>query len=37
MNKFEAVKRMQDYIDNNINDVITMKDLSIVSFYSPWY
>lgn len=37
MNKFEAVKKMQDYIDNNINDVITMKDLSIVSYYSPWY
>lgn len=32
-----AVERMQEYIDNNICDEITLADLSKVSNFSPWY
>ena len=33
----EAVQRMQDFIEANINDNITLADLSKVSMFSPWY
>ena len=33
----EAVQRMQDYIQNNLDSNITMADLSRASMYSPWY
>ena len=33
----EAVQRMQDFIETNINDTITLADLSKVSMFSPWY
>lgn len=33
----EAVQRMQDYIQLNLDKEITMADLSRVSMYSPWY
>ncbi|MEG0308495.1 MAG: AraC family transcriptional regulator [Clostridium sp.] len=35
--QIEAVQRMQDYIEDNINDNITLSDLSKVSLFSPWY
>ena len=37
INQLEAVQRMQDYIEENINDEITLSDLSKVSLFSPWY
>lgn len=33
----EAVQRMQDYIQENIEKTITMADLSAAAKYSPWY
>ena len=33
----EAVQRMQDYIEANLNNNITTADLARVSRYSPWY
>ncbi len=33
----EAVQRMQDYIQRNLDKDITMADLARVSMYSPWY
>ena len=33
----EAVQRMQDYIEANLDTNITMADLANVSKYSPWY
>lgn len=33
----EAVQRMQDYIQENLNKEITMADLARASMYSPWY
>ena len=33
----EAVQRMQDYIEANLDTNITMADLANVSQYSPWY
>lgn len=33
----EAVQKMQDYIEKNLNSDITMADLARVSMYSPWY
>ena len=33
----EAVQRMQDYIQTNLDKNITMADLAQVSDYSPWY
>ena len=33
----EAVQRMQDYIETNLDRTITMADLSNASKYSPWY
>lgn len=32
-----AVQRMQDYIQENLYSVITIKDLAKASLYSPWY
>ena len=33
----EAVQRMQDYIEANLDNNITIADLASVSRYSPWY
>ena len=33
----EAVHRMQEYIEENLRDEITMAQLAEVSMYSPWY
>ena len=33
----EAVQRMQDFIEFNLNDNITLADLSKISMFSPWY
>ena len=33
----EAVQRMQDYIEANLDNSITTADLASVSRYSPWY
>lgn len=33
----EAVQRMQDYIEKNLDTDINMAELSRVSMYSPWY
>ena len=33
----EAVKRMQEYIEENLGGEITMSQLAEVSMYSPWY
>lgn len=35
--QIEAVKRMQDYINNHLFEKITLNDLSKVSLFSPWY
>ena len=35
--KIIAVQRMQDYIENHINENITLADLSKISLFSPWY
>jgi len=32
-----AVQRMQDYITIHLNDPITLADLSLVSWFSPWH
>ncbi len=32
-----AVQRMQDYIETNLEDKITMADLARASLFSPWY
>ncbi|HHU24515.1 MAG: AraC family transcriptional regulator [Bacilli bacterium] len=37
MNIYEAVKRMQDYIEDHWDEEITLADLANVSYYSPWY
>lgn len=33
----EAVQRMQDYIEANLDETVTLADLAEVSLYSPWY
>ena len=33
----EAVRRMQEYIEENLSGEITMAQLAEVSMYSPWY
>lgn len=33
----EAVQRMQDYIERNLDRKITLADLTRASMYSPWY
>lgn len=35
--QIEAVQRMQNYIESNLYETITLSDLAKVSFYSPWY
>lgn len=32
-----AVQRMQDYIEDHLNDSITLAELARASLYSPWY
>lgn len=33
----KAVQRMQDYIENHIDETITLADLAKVSLFSPWH
>lgn len=35
--QIEAVQRMQDYIEQHINDMISLADLARASLFSPWY
>ena len=35
--RIEAVQKMQDYIENNLDQEISMTDLARVAGYSPWY
>lgn len=35
--KIIIVQKMQDYIQNHINDKITLTDLANIAFFSPWY
>lgn len=35
--KIEAVQRMQDYIEDHQDEVISLADLSKVAHFSPWY
>jgi AraC-like DNA-binding protein len=35
--KINAVQRMQDYIEENISELITLKMLAKVARYSPWH
>lgn len=35
--KIKAVQRMQDYIEEHLDEEITLSDLAKVSFFSPWY
>lgn len=35
--QIEAVQRMQEFIEANLSDEITMAQLAEVSMYSPWY
>lgn len=35
--QIEAVQRMQEYIEANLSDSITLAKLSGVSWFSPWY
>lgn len=37
MNKIDSVRNMQIYIENHLDEKITLADLSKVSLYSPWY
>lgn len=32
-----AVQRMQDYIEKNLEQGVTLSDLARVSLFSPWY
>lgn len=33
----QAVQRMQDYIESNLNRKITLKELAVAAGYSPWH
>ena len=35
--QIEAVQRMQEYIETNLSESITLAGLARVSFFSPWY
>ena len=35
--KILAVQKMQEYIDQNLSEVITLTALAKVSLFSPWY
>lgn len=37
MEQVLAVQRMQDYIEENLDQKITLSDLAQVSHFSPWY
>lgn len=37
MNKIEAVRVMQEYIENHFKERITLVDLSMIAYYSPWH
>ncbi|QIB70197.1 helix-turn-helix transcriptional regulator [Aminipila butyrica] len=37
LEQVEAVQRMQDYIERNLFESITLAELSTVSLFSPWY
>ena len=37
LEKVNAVQKMQDYIENNLNKNITLYELAKCSNYSPWY
>ncbi|MGN1295645.1 MAG: helix-turn-helix domain-containing protein [Bacilli bacterium] len=37
MSKENRIRAMQEYIENHIDEKITLSDLAKVSFYSPWY
>lgn len=37
MERIEAVQRMQEYIEANLSENITLSDLAMVSLFSPWY
>ena len=37
MNQIDAVRAMQNYIEQHLSEKITISDLSRVSYYSPWY
>ena len=37
MSKIEAVRKMQFYIENHLDEKISLSDLASISFYSPWY
>ena len=35
--RIDAVQRMQDYIENNLDQDISLADLAKAAGYSPWY
>ena len=35
--RIEAVQRMQDYIESNLDQDISLADLAKAAGYSPWY
>ena len=35
--RIEAVQRIQDYIESNLDEDISLADLAKVAGYSPWY
>lgn len=35
--QIEAVRRMQQYIEEHLSETITPADLAVVSLFSPWY
>lgn len=37
MNKIDAVRNMQIYIEEHLDEKVTLANLSKVSYYSPWY
>jgi len=37
MNKIDAVRNMQIYIEDHLDEKVTLANLSKVSYYSPWY
>ena len=37
MNKYDAVKKMQEYIRDHLYENVSLSDLSTVSYYSPWH
>ena len=33
----QAVQRMQDYLEEHVEDEVTLEDLAAVSLFSPWH